>query len=222
MFVHIYFYQEYEKGTEINVEKAYQILKICFLIMFMNDLLTIFITKTTSINDTSVIVKFIMFAIFFLPMSYSISLLKNLSDKIEGYYKSFLVSFGFWIFFNFVKHIISFIFKAKFVSDLLKLLDTVWIMNFILIYITDPVTNTEENPNAITFYEIYFRYTEFHILILAFMLIYNDRNIDEDVQDDIYSTSAIIGKYDSFRFSVILILAHYLFIFVNGLAFGLK
>jgi 1,4-dihydroxy-2-naphthoate octaprenyltransferase len=95
-------------------------------------------------------------------------------------------------------------------------------MNIILIALTDPVVNSDDSSNAVTFYEIYFRYLEYHTLILALILIYNDRNIEEDVQCGFFTTSAIIGKYDSFKFSCILIFAHYYFSLVNGFAYSYK
>jgi hypothetical protein len=112
--------------------------------------------------------------------------------------------------------------QTKFLADLIKLIDVIWIMNIILITITDPEFNDDNRKNKISFYEPYFRYMEFHILMLAFSLVYNDRNIESEIASRLYTTSAIIGKYDSFRFTVILILSHYYFIFVNSLAFSVK
>jgi len=126
-----------------------------------------------------------------------------------------------WFISNFIKSIVTAYFR-RFIVDLIKLIDTIILINIILIALTDPIVNNEENNNKVVFYEIYFRYLEYHILMLALTLIYNDRNIEENVNNIFFTTSAIIGKYDSFKFSCILILAHYYFPLVNGIAYSFK
>lgn len=166
--------------------------------------------------------KFKIFLVAIIIIAVSYVLFKNNLHLIHGYSKTFFVFGFFFIIGNLIKLSSTYFTRKKFIADVFRLFDPIWIINMILISITDPITNTNDNPNEITFYEIYFRYMEYHLLILAFILIYNDRNIDEDVQNRIYSTSAVIGKYDSFRFTAFIILSHYFFIFINALAFDLE
>jgi hypothetical protein len=221
MYLHVFLYQIWEKNLEINQNNQYQIISIFFKIFLLNDIFYVIAKKlSTTIPPNSTrfigncivamgILQFLISAFIFLPIT------------IETYYKTFRTMQYLWIFMNCVKTTLT-LTKIKFYSDLIKLVDTIWLVNILLIVLTDPIQNSTEKPNLVTFYEIYFRYMEFHILILACTLIYNDRNIEEDVQSQIYTTSTILGKFDSFRFSVILILGHYYFVLVNSLAFSFK
>ncbi len=110
----------------------------------------------------------------------------------------------------------------KHYADLIKLFETILITNIILIALSDPNYNTDNQPNLVTFHEVYFRYMEVHFLIFSFYFLYNDKNIENEISKQIFSISSIIGRYDSFRYFTILNSAHYLFIFINGLAFSLK
>ncbi len=140
---------------------------------------------------------------------------------IEGYYKFFmffkyslLISSSLRITFNLngVKHF----------ADFIKLFETVFITNLLLIAVSDPHYNTKSIPNLVTFHEVYFRYLEVHILIFSFYFLYNDENIESEISRTMYSISSIIGRYDSFRYFMLLNISHYLFIFINGLSFSLR
>jgi hypothetical protein len=220
MFVHTYYYQKYDKRTLLNENNFYEIWVKIILIIFLNDLINTCI-KWYSIRTTRKRIDFII-NLLLLPFSiFVFSILIFWSMEIKTYRKIFFLSYICWFVLNYIKSNIIFS-KFKYAADLVKLLDPIFIINILLIAITDPIENNNERPNAVTFYEIYFRYMEFHILMLACPLIYNDRNIDDDVNNKLYSTSAVIGKYDSFRFSIILIFFHYLFVIINGLAFSIK
>jgi hypothetical protein len=160
--------------------------------------------------------------VFLLPFLYIYKTFKLLGEiKIEGYIKTFILCRIIYCLSNYLK-IIAIFNKRKVFADFLKFLDTLILVNMILIGLTDPLLNTTENPDSVIFYEVYFRYLEFHVLILGLIILVNDRNIESEVQNGILSVSSVIGKYDSFRFCVTFILAHYYFIFVNGFAYSIK
>ena len=220
MVIHTYFYQKYEKATDLNIVNFEKAIFDFIYLIFINDLIFTLI-KYFSIPEKSSKIKNII-CIVLIPIVQLIINSHSLSNiSISGYYTTFLIFKFVWIVSNTVKTIVIYI-KSKFVADLIKLIDTIFMINIFLICLTDPLTNDEKNTNQICFYEIYFRYIEFHNLILALNLIYHDRNIDFEVGIKTYTTSAIIGKYDSFRFTVILTLTHYYFILINGLAFSTK
>ena len=220
MYIHIYTFQVYDKNTAINEENQYLILQGLIQILIMNDLIYIILLSLPTVYTTSNSIKIIKFAV--VPTVQLVLSFYALNPiEIEGYYKTFILCKILFFFSNFIK-LITTANLRKFINDLLKLMDTILIINMILIAITDPVVNSEDSTNAVTFYEIYFRYLEYHTLILALILIYNDRNIEEDVKYGFFTTSAIIGKYDSFKFSCILIFAHYYFPLVNSFAYSFK
>lgn len=221
MVIHIYFYQRYEKQTELNTY-TFKLLIIDFIyLIIINDVfftsMKYFSKCPEAIKYKKIIISLICFLIFQIFLNFKI--LSNIA--IESYYLSYFFFKFLWIISNLLKSFAIFI-KSKFVADLIKLIDTIWVINMLLISLTDPLINNELAPNQVCFYEIYFRYIEYHNLILALYLIYHDRNIENEINTKTYTTSAIIGKYDSFRFTVILILTHYYFVLINGLAFSPK
>lgn len=215
MYMHIYFFQKWEKSCDLNEDKKFVILLMLIKITLLNDIFYT-ITKYYSIIYAKENLKFM---VVFPMVQFFISFWILSPLEIESFSATFKFIKYVWLVMNSFKTILIFC-QLKFVSDLIKLVDVVWLTNLILISITDPLVNTKESQK-VTFYEPYFRYMEFHVLMLCFPLVYNDRNIDQDVQYNLFTTSAIIGKYDSFRFSVILIIAHYYFVFVNSLAFSM-
>jgi hypothetical protein len=219
MFLHTYYYQKWDKGTEINYNNFYEIWVKIVIILFLNDFINSTI-KWYSIRNKSKLDTILNLLVFPITI-FLFSILTLWSLEIKTYRKTFFLSYFTWLVLNYIKSTIVYS-KFKYASDLVKLLDPIFIINIILIAITDPIENSSERPNAVTFYEVYFRYMEFHILMLAATLIYNDKNIDDDVRNKLFSTSAVIGKYDSFRFSIILIFFHYLFIIINGVAYSIK
>ena len=223
IFVHSFFYQKYYK--HMDLKDPLQTFFIFTKLFIINDIIYTF-TKYFSLSKINTRLTKILFN-FLVPI---VLLYLNLSAlwslEVVGYTKTFTMFKWIWVIMNMIK--IIFIHKKKsFVVDLIKLFDTIWLVNMILILITDPITNTETNPNLVTFYEVYFNYLEFHILILASILIYNDKNIEDDVEysensASLFSTSALLGKHDSYRFSVILLFGHYYFVLVNCLSYGLR
>ena len=143
------------------------------------------------------------------------------SITIEGYYKYFLFYKYLYILTNCLK-VIFILNGTKYISEIIKLLETIILTNIFLIFLSDPYYNTEKIPNLVNFNEVYFRYLEFHILIFSLYFLYNDKNIENEINNKIYSFSSIIGRYDSFRFFTVLNLIHYIFIVINGLSFSLR
>lgn len=143
------------------------------------------------------------------------------SISVEGYYKKYI--FFKYLFFctSSLRMIFQYMGKKHF-SEFIKLNEIVPVLFIILISLSDPNYNTEQNPNIICFHEVFFRYIEMHILILSFYLLFNDKNIEEEISKQIFSVSSIIGRYDSFRYFTFLNLAHYIFTLINGLSFSLK
>ena len=218
MYIHVFYFQKYEKITKMNEKNEILILKVFFQNIILNDgILIINNYLSNKYTDLSKIVKFAVIPIF----QFILSIIIFNPICIEGYYKTFFLCKSLWFLSNFIKSLVTAI-SRRFIVDIIKLIDTILIINIILIAITDPLYNDEDNNNKVVFYEIYFRYLEYHILMLALTLIYNDRNIEEDVKDVKFTTSAVIGKYDSFKFSCILIISHYYFPLVNGIAYSFK
>jgi len=218
MITHTYFYQKYEKNTELNTITFNLLISDLVFIIIVNDFLYTVI-KYISIPQQQRTSKNVV-CILIIPIIQFYLNYKNFSNiVIESYYTTFFIFKFLWVLSNSIKTVVIYL-KSKFVADLIKLVDTIWLINLLLIGLTDPLVNNEQEPNQVCFYEIYFRYIEYHNLILALYLIYHDRNIEYEVGTKTYTTSAIIGKYDSFRFTVILILTHYYFILINGLAFS--
>jgi len=191
--------------------------------MLLNDFIyTISKYVSTSVSQSKYKRILFNFIVPILQFSINLSILNQFS--VEGYYKTFSLFKWVWSLMNFFKTILTFN-KVKFLSDVIKLFDTIWLVNMILIIFTDPLTNTDDNPNLITFYEIYFNYLEFHILILAAVLIYNHKNIEDDSKNlsdstRLYTTASLLGHQDSYRYCVILLFAHYYFVILNGISYS--
>jgi hypothetical protein len=221
--VHSFFYQKYYKQLDLN--NPLQTFLIFSKILIINDLLYTF-TKYFSLTRRNTRFQGIFFNLV-LPMAllyFNLSAFWSL--EVVGYTKTFSMFKWIWLLMNMIK--IIFIYnKVSYVVDIIKIFDTIWLVNMILILITDPITNTDADPNIVTFYEVYFNYLEYHIIILASILILNDKNIEDDVKYSdnsvsIFSTSALLGKHDSYRFSVILLFSHYYFVLVNCLSYGVR
>lgn len=219
MFLHTYYFQKWDKATEINSNNFNEIWMKIGIILFLNDFVNTTI-KWHSFRRKSKLDNILNLLVFPLTI-FLFSFITFWTIEIQTYKKTFFIVYFTWLVFNYIKSTIIYT-KYKYASDLVKLVDPIFIINIIVIALTDPIENSAERPNSVTFYEVYFRYMEFHILMMAATLIYNDKNIDEDVRNKLFSTSAVIGKYDSFRFSIILIFFHYLFIIINGVAYSIK
>ena len=220
MLTHSYFYQKYEKKTVLNEENF--LLAICdfVVVSLINDVffcLMKFLSLEENVSRRKRII--ISTIIPLIQLALNCFIFSNL--KIKGYFKTYLACLTILLIDTCAKSVLIY-FKAKFVADLLRLIDTIWQIHIIIQCLTDPLLNDENNPKLVSFSEVYFRYVEYHILILAFILMYNERNIDFDIKTKSYTSSAIIGKYDSYRFSVLLIFSHYYFILINGLGFDWK
>lgn len=217
--MHTYFYQKYDKLTEINQSNEGVILFLFIKLTLLNDLCYV-IAKNISLYKIRTLR--IQSLIILLPIvQYVVATILFGSIAIQGYYKTFTIIKHIWLLMNCIKTLcISF--RTKFISDLIRVTDNVWLVNIVLIMITDPIVNTTERPNAVTFYEVYFRFVEFQILWMAMFFVVNEKNVETEVNNKMYTTSAIIGKYDSFRFTVILVIAHYYFVLINGLAYSIR
>lgn len=220
MYVHTYCYQKWDKKSHFNPQWETNIIFLMLFIIIVNDFFIILAKKksiTTKYSKNDIIVYDIIFPIaLFCIQSYIFSYV-----TISGYKRTFLLVKEILLIMNSIKVIFTF-HKGKFISDLIKLVDTVWIINLLLIILTDPEVNTPKRKNLIIFYEVYFRYLEYHILMLAFMLIHNYHNTETEIEQKIYTTSAIVGKSDCYRVVMILIFAHFYFSIVNGIAYSLK
>jgi len=224
MVANILFYQIYDKEMVFDFNSCFKSLLIFWIIIFINDIiLTTFQRfsiggpKTNLGTLKAAIICFVSIGIFQI-----IIMLNFLSYfQIEGYYKFFIAFKYIWITLTILRSISAFC-EMKVLSDIIRLFEPIIIINLILIGITDPIVNEEAIPNKITFYEIYFRFIEFQILVIGFNLIYFDSNIDNDVTDKQFTLSAVIGRYDSFRFTVFIIIIHYFFILINVFAFSYK
>jgi hypothetical protein len=211
-------YQQWDKNTEINEYNKTEIIKAIFFTYLLNDFINC-ITKTYS-NFKYATHKVLLYAfINIFQLIAFIYFFRNIN--IEGYYKSFLVCKCLFFFLNTIKTVCASV-NYSFAINIFKFIDTVWLTNMMLIAFTDPIMNNETYKNKVTFYEVYFRFLEYYILVMAFSIIYNDKNIDEDVARRVYTFAGVIGKHDSYRFIIILILAHYYFILINSLAFSLR
>jgi hypothetical protein len=217
MFSHVISYQSFDKEVEIDYTRIITTIIRVGLIVFVTE----FIMTTTQyskylekkLNILNLLISIILMIFTFIYSYWIVT--------IEGYYKTHLFMYFLW-FVSTIAKILSTYFQIRIVADLINFFDPIWIMNIILISICDPYVNHESVPNKVTFYEIYFRFLEFHILVLGFKLLYFDRNIEKDISNQVYTLSGVIGKYDSFRFTVIILFSHYLFTFVNMLAFNIR
>jgi hypothetical protein len=140
---------------------------------------------------------------------------------IETYRKSFKFSVLLLNLLQFLRTI-TIVYNRSYVNFFMWLFEPIFLINIILIILTDPQVNTEERPNAITFYEIFFRNFEFNVLIVAFSFAYNDRIIEQDIIDQQKTIYTTVGKVDSYRFTIIMLVFHYAFILINGLAYSFK
>jgi hypothetical protein len=219
IYFHTYFFQQYEKQTLINEQNEFQTIVSLLKVIVLTDTIIV-LYKYLSTVKLNTILKLIF--ILCIPTLYLYKTFRYLGEiQVDGYIKTYIICRIVYCLSNYIK-IISIFNKRKIIADLLKFLDTLLLVNIVLIGLTDPIVNTSENPGAITFYDVYFRYLEFHVLILGMIFLLNDKNIDAEVQGNCFSLSSVIGKYDSFRFCVIFLLSHYYFIFVNGLAYSFK
>lgn len=220
MYIHTYSYQKWDKHSSLNNQWEIEILWMMFKIMAITDLFEVIVKKksiTTKETKKDILVYDFLFPVLLLFIQ--LYIFKDV--EISGYKNTFLLVKTILMIMNSAKIILIF-HRGKFVADLVKLVDTIWIINLMLIMLTDPEVNTAERKNLIIFYEVYFRYLEYHILILVFPLISNYGNIDTEIAQKLYTTSTIIGKNDTYRIFVILIFSHYYFPLVNGIAYSLK
>jgi hypothetical protein len=204
----------------VNLENFFLIIWDFILVSFINDVISC-LMKFLSLEENVSKKKRIMVSTLIPIVQLGLNSLIFSNLNVTGYTKTYLACMTMFLIDTCAKSIITY-FKAKFVADLLRLIDTIWQVQIIVLCLTDPLINDENNPKLVSFYEVYFRYVEYHILVLALILMYNERNIDFDVSTKSYTSSAIIGKYDSYRFSVLLIFSHYYFILINGLGFDWK
>ena len=191
-----------------------------FFIFFTTDLFSVF-TKKKSITTKYKKRDIIKYDILVPSVLFLIQYLAFSRVKISGYKRTFVIIENIWIAMNVIKIIFTF-HRGQFMADLIRLVDSVWIIYLFLLILTDPETNTPKKKNQIIFYEVYFRYLEYHILILSYQLIWNYKNIDIETKQKLYTTSAVVGKKDSLRVFVILLYAHYYFPIVNGIAYSIK
>jgi hypothetical protein len=99
----------------------------------------------------------------------------------------------------------------------------------VLIALSDPLANTDIRPNRVAFVDCYCRFLETELLLFAYFIISRDFNTnfkatEEDKDNTVESIPlvVVIGEYDCFRYSAFLILLHYSFVLINGLAFSFK
>src|SRR5690348_8372309 len=111
MFLHTYFYQKWDKKTEMNEEYLNDIIWTFSKILFLNDFVNVCL-KFQSIKTTrsKTEILFSVLAIPILVFSYSLKLFW--SYEIESYPKTFFFSYFIWIFLNFIKTIIIY-FQSK-------------------------------------------------------------------------------------------------------------
>lgn len=220
MYVHTYCYQKWDKNCTFNQQWEVNVIFLMLSIILSNDFFTVLAKKKsiTSKYEQNDIIRYDVICpiILFLLQSFSFSFI-----TVSGYKRTFVLVKYILLVMNAIKIIFTF-HKGKFIADLIKLVDTVWIINLLLIILTDPLVNTPQRKNLIIFYEVYFRYLEYHILMLAFLLIHNLHNTEIETEQKLYTTSAIVGKKDSYRVIMILIFAHFYFPLVNGIAYSLK
>ena len=191
-----------------SVKKYISIKVILFILLALIFILAFGLSKK---NYFIFLIYFFLLLSFFNPI------------EIEGYYKYFLFSKVIFSIISYIKILNSFE-GNKIIIDAFKIFETIIVTNIILIALSDPNFNSETEPNIVVFHEVYFRYLELHLLIFSFYFLYNDTNIEEETSKSVfvYSFSSCVGRYESFRFFTILNLSHYLFIFLNGIAYSLK
>ena len=160
--MHTYLYQKWDKMTEINDENSAEILIVFLKLLVMNDFFFVYAKKASLQGGERTLLQSIINCAIPSVIQFILSILIFSPIEIHCYHKTFLFIKSIWITMNCIKFVVIFN-QTKFVSDLIKLVDTAWIINIILIAITDPIENTKERPNSVTFYEAYFRYMEFHI-----------------------------------------------------------
>ena len=223
MILNTSFYQIYDKEMNLDYDACRNVFFRFLIIIFINDLILLIfqrlsvggLTKYGSLLNT--------FLIFIALASFQVAniLIFTNSFEIEGYYRYFHCFKYIWIITTGLRSVAAYN-EAKVISDIIRIFEPILLINLILIAITDPIINVEQVPNKVTFYEIYFRFIEFQIIVLGFNLIYFDSNIDTDVDEKQYTLAAVIGKYDCFRFTVFIIIIHYFFILINMIAFSYK
>ena len=220
MYIHTFLYQSWDKHSSLNPQYQYKIFWLLFLLIISYDLLAIY-TKYNSITTKYSKLDHITFHCILPILLYILQYLLLYNIHISGYTRTFCFVKNIFLLMNVIK--IIFIFhKLQFIAELIKFIDIIWIINILLIALTDPEVNTPEKNNLIVFYEIYFRYLEFHLLMLTYAVVQGYNNIDIESKQKLYTTGVVIGKFDSFRIIVILIFAQFYFSLINGIAYSFK
>lgn len=220
---HVIGYQILEKKIDINTENLYNFSLGYLIILVVNEILyciakyTAFYLKKRS-NKILFANMFVVFVYVIPIMQFLFGMFLFYDFSVDNYPKTFFLFKYLILGINSFNTILIFN-CAKVAADIIKALKPIFIINAILVYASDPYTNDEEN-SPVVFHEIFFRYLEYHALVISYHFIYSDSCIEEEVDIRYVSISSLIGKYDSFRFSFLLISIHYVFILITVLGYG--
>lgn len=69
----------------------------------------------------------------------------------------------------------------------------------------------------IDYLELFFRYFDFHFLVLSSYVIFSDKTIIPDIDEKVYSLYSILGRYDCYRYVLLLLCTHYIFILITSI-----
>lgn len=220
---HVVGYQVLEKEIEINRENLFGFTLVYLILLVVNEIVyciakySAFYIKKSS-NKMLFANLFIVFVYVVPGMQFLFGFYLFYDYTVENYTKTFFLMKYLILVINSFKTILIFN-CAKVAADIIKALKPIFIINAILVYSSDPYVNDEEN-SPVVFHEIFFRYIEFHALVIAYHLIFSDNSIENEVDCKYVSISSLIGKYDSFRFTFLLIGVHYIFILITVLGYG--
>lgn len=227
LIFHCYIYQTYDKETKLNSNNFYYFIFVFIFILIINDLLN-FVThvlgnlKTSEFNDDQNKRKDLIFLLI-IPLTQSIFYFILLTMiKVSNYQWYYFFLKLLFVLTTILKSIMGYL-PFKFAVDLCKCVDT-WIMTYMLVIVmTDPIYNDDDTlPNAINPTETYLRFLEVGILLLVCNFVFNYENVVEDMEKERMSAVMILGDYDTFRYSALLLHCHYFFPVINGLAYSIR
>lgn len=220
MYLHTFIYQKWDKNCIINEEYKYSVIPLLIVLYLSTDLFSV-LNKKISITTKYTSKDYLIFGLFLPFLLFLFQLMLVFRIKLEGYKNTFEILKYIILLMNAIKVHLMFI-KQKIICDLIKLVDTVWYINILLLFLTDPQINTKERKNLIVFYEVYFRYLEHYILVLSLFVIHHYNRIELETKQKLYTTVSILGKKDSLRVFTIFIFAYLFFPITNCIAYSFK
>ena len=214
MYIETFFYQKWIKKCEINNKFKIDIIQILSISLFLTDLFLV-ITKKKSITTKYLKDDIIIYDIFLPILLFIIQIILFNHIIVTSYYITYTIEKYLFFVLNCLK-IISTFHNGGLISDMLKIVNCVYILNILLIVLTDPMKNTGKK-NKIVFYELAFIHSPFYLLSICHCILYTFKRIKKERNLDLNTSISILGENISFILFFLLVIFHNIIIIIQGI-----